>query len=343
MKKLTAVLMFLLIPLTAFAAKEEVYIFNWSEYIDPAIIKQFESETGIKVRYTTYDSNEAMYAKLKLMRKGGYDLAVPSTYFVDRMRRTDMLQPLDKRLLPNLEHLDPTLLDKDYDPGNIYSLPYMWGSSAIGINTRKVDPGTVTSWNDLWRPEFQGRILLMDDVREVFAMALRSLGYSGNTTDPEQIKAAYEKLRTLKPGVKVFNSDSPRQPYLNNEVIIGQIWGGEVYMANEEMPELAMVYPREGAIFWVDSLVIPKGARNAENAHKFINFLMRPDIAKQNCEYIGYATPNRTAHDRLSPATRNHKAAYPDQQDLDNGEFQADVGEAILIYEKYWELLKTDH
>ena len=309
--------------------------------IDPAIIKQFEKETGIKVRYSTFDSNEAMFAKLKVVKKGGYDLTFPSTYYVERMRNLNMIQPIDKSKLKNFKNLDPELLNKPYDPNNHYSIPYMWGSSAIGINARHVDPASITSWDDLWKEEFKGKVLLMDDVREVFAMALRSLGYSGNDTDEKHIREAYEKLLQLKPSVKVFNSDSPRQPYLNNEVYIGQIWGGEVYMANEEDPDLKYVYPKEGAIFWVDSMVIPASAKNVDNAHRFIDFLMRADIAKQNCEYIGYATPNLKALEALDPATRNHKAVYPSRQDLKNGEFQADVGEAILIYEKYWELLKT--
>ncbi len=342
MKKLLCVLVMLLMPALAGAARQEVFVFNWSEYIDPAVLSLFEKETGIRVRYSTYESNESMFAKLKLTKQGGYDVAVPSTYFVDRMHRLDMLEPLDKALLPNLKHLNPDLLDKPYDPGNAYSLPYMWGSSAIGVNAKVVDPATVTSWKDLWRSEFAGKVLLMDDVREVFAMALRSLGYSGNDTDPEHIRQAYERLKALKPNVKVFNSDSPRQPFLNNEVVIGQIWGGEVYMANEENPDLRYIYPAEGAIFWVDSFVIPKGARNLAQAHAFINFMLRPDVARMNCEYVGYATPNKEAQAQLDEKTRNHRAVYPDKADIERGEYQVDVGEAILIYEKYWELLKTD-
>jgi len=342
MKKFCVMLVVLLLPMMAFAASQEVYVFNWSEYIDPDVLEQFEQETGIKVKYSTYDSNEAMFAKLKIIKKDGYDVVFPSTYFVDRMRRLNMLKELDHTKLPNLKDQNPSLLDKPYDPKNTYSIPYMWGSSAIGINNKVIDPKTITSWNDLWNPAYKGKVLLMDDVREVFAMALRSLGYSGNDTDADHIKQAYEKLKVLKENVKVFNSDSPRQPFLNNEVIIGQIWGGEVYMANEETPDIQIVYPREGAIFWIDSMVIPTSARNVENAHAFINFMMRADIAKKNCEYIGYATANLKAQGMLDEKTRNHKAVYPDKEDLDRGEFQADVGDAILTYEKYWEMLKTD-
>lgn len=341
MKKAFAVFLMLVLPLGAFAAGKEVYVFNWSQYIDPAVLELFEKETGIKVKYSTFESNEAMFAKLKIVQKGGYDVAFPSTYFVERMRRLGMLKPLDHAKIPNMKNLNPGLLNKPYDPNNAYSVPYMWGSSAIGINAKAIKPSSVTSWNDLWDPAYKGKVLLMDDVRDVFAMSLRSLGYSGNDTDPGHLKQAYEKLLKLKANVKVFNSDSPKQPFLNNEVIIGQIWGGEVYQANEENPDILYIYPREGATFWADNMVIPASARNAENAHTFVNFMCRPDIAKMNCEYVGYATANAKAQELLDEKTRSHKAVYPDKADLDRGEFQADVGDAIMIYEKYWELLKT--
>jgi len=341
MKKLLAIVMFVLLPALVFGAKQEVYVFNWTDYIDPAVIKQFEAKTGIKVRYSTYESNEAMFAKLKIVQKAGYDVAFPSTYFVERMRRQNMLTVLDKSKIPNFRNINPEVLNKAYDPNNICSVPYMWGSSAIGVNSKVIDPKTITSWNDLWNPKYKGKVLLMDDVREVFAMSLRSLGYSGNDRDPNHIKKAYEKLRLLKPSVKVFNSDSPRQPFLNNEVTIGQIWGGEVYQANKENPDIKLVYPKEGAIMWADNMVIPKSARNLDAAYKFIDFMCRPDIAKKNCEFIGYATANLKAQQMLDPKTRNSKAAYPDEAEVKKGEFQADVGDAIMIYEKYWEMLKT--
>ena len=341
MRKLIAVLVLILLPALAFGAKQEVYVFNWTEYVDPGVLKQFEKETAIKVRYSTYDSNESMFAKLKLVKKAGYDVAFPSTYYVERMRKQGLIQPLDKAKLPNLKNINPWLMNQAYDPGNAYSVPYMWGSSAIGINRKVVDPKTVTSWNDLWNPKYKGKVLLMDDVREVFAMSLRSMGYSGNTTDQGQIRKAYEKLLKLKPSVKVFNSDSPAQPFLNNEVVIGQIWGGAVYQADREFPDLVLVYPKEGAVFWVDNMVIPVSARNTDAAHRFIDFMCRPDVAKKNCEYIGYATANLTAQKMLDSKTRNHKAVYPDEDVIRRGEFQSDVGEAIRIYEKYWQMLKT--
>jgi spermidine/putrescine transport system substrate-binding protein len=341
MKKVFLVFFLMVLPTIVFAAKQEVFVFNWSEYVDPSVLKQFEKETGIKVNYSTYDSNEAMFAKLKVVQKAGYDVVFPSSYFVDRMRRMGMFTPLDKSKIPNLKNINPDLLNKSYDPNNTYSVPYMWGASGIGVNDKFVDPRTITSWNDIWNPKFKGKVLLMDDVRDAFGMALRSLGYSCNDTNPDHIKKAYERLKILKPSVKVFNSDSPRQPFLNKEVIIGQIWGGEVYQANKENQDIKFIYPKEGAVFWIDNMAVPKNARNLANAYAFINFLCRPEIAKKNCEFIGYATANAKAQQMLDPKTRNHKAVYPDEATLKKGEFQTDVGDAIMTYEKYWEMLKT--
>ena len=294
-------------PGPALAENGEVYVYNWSEYMPDSVLSDFQKETGIKVVYTTYDSNEAMFAKVKLLEGGGYDLVFPSTYFVDRMGKEGLIQPLDKSRIPNMKHLDPSLMDKPYDPGNVYSVPYLWGSTAIGYNSAYVDREKVTSWNDLWDPAYKGRVLLTNDLREVFGMGLKVLGYSGNDNDPAHIAAAYEKLRTLMDNVRLFASDSPKLPFLNQEVTIGMIWNGEIYMAAQENPKIGYIYPKEGAMLWMDSMVIPKNARNVENAHAFIDYLLRPDVAKTISEEIGYATPNTAALKRMARSTWPHR------------------------------------
>ena len=286
-------LAFVLIALqpVSILASEKVYIYNWTEYIPDAVLEQFTSETGIKVIYSTYESNETMYAKLKLIKGEGYDLVFPSTYFVSKMSKEGMLQPLNHALLPNLAGLDTSLMDKEFDPGNVYSIPYMWGSTGIGVNGDVIAASEVNSWQDLWRKEYRGQVLLQDDMREVFHMALRIKGYSSNSRNPGEIEEAYELLKELMPNVLVFNSDSPRLPYLAGEVTVGMIWNGEAWMAQQENKAITYIYPSEGANFWVDSFVIPAGAENVENAHTFINFMLRPDIAKACVEENGFATP----------------------------------------------------
>ena len=331
----------LLLPAVLAAAEPRVVVFNWSEYMPDGVLAAFEKQTGIRVVYSTYDSNEAMYAKIKLLDAGGYDVIFPSTYFVNRMRKENLLTPLDKSRLPNFKHLDPTLLDKPYDPGNTFSVPYLWGTTAIGINAAMVDAAGIKSWRDLWRPEFKGRVMLSDDLRDVFSVGLRLLGYSGNATSAEQIEAAYRELASLMPNVRVFESGSPKQPFLNQEVAIGMIWNGEVYMAAQENPEIRYIYPQEGPIVWLDSMAIPKNAANPDNAYTFINFLHRPEIARRISEEIGYASPNKAAVALLDPAIRQNPTVYPPPEILAKGEFQLDVGEAMLVYEKFWAKLKS--
>ena len=328
----------------AAASKVTLNLYNWSEYMPQEILDGFEKETGINVNYTTFDSNEAMYAKLKLLDDSSqYDLAIPSTYYVEKMAKEGLLQELDKSKLSNFKNLDTSFTNTKVDPENKYSIPYMWGSTGIAINGDKFDPATVNSWNDLWRPEYKNQVMLMNDIREVFGMALLTLGYSGNSSSPDEIKAAYNKLITLMPNVKTFNSDATRIPYIEGETNIGMTWNGEAVMANNEgLTSLVYKYPSEGAILWMDNFVIPKNAKNVDAAHKFINYLLQPENAKIVSEEIGYASPNLAARELMADEVRNNKTIYPSKETLAKAEFQEDVGdEALQIYQQYWDKLKT--
>jgi spermidine/putrescine transport system substrate-binding protein len=323
-------------------AAEQLIVYNWADYLPKEVLTRFTKETGIKVKYSTYDTYEVMYAKVKTLGGGGYDIVVPSTYYVDRMRKEGLLAELDKSKLPNLKNLDPKVMNQPYDPGNAYSVPYLWGSTGIAVRPdRKGIAPDIKSWSDLWRPELKRQLLLIDDVREVFMMALRVLGYSGNTRSEAEIEAAYNKLKELMPNVKVFNAESPKDAYLSGEVRVGMIWNGEAYMAQKEVKDLRFVMPTEGPSLWMDNLVIPKKAPNPEAAHKFIDFLLRPEIAKLITEDVGYTSPNLAAIALLPEKIRNNRTAYPSPEDLAKGEFQVDVGDALPLYEKYWQRLKA--
>ncbi len=319
-------------------------LYNWSEYMPQEILDGFKKETGISVNYTTFDSNEAMYAKLKLLDESSqYDIAIPSTYYVEKMAKEGLLQELDKSKLSNFKNLDTSFINKKVDPDNKYSIPYMWGSTGLAINGDVIDPATVNSWNDLWRPEYKGQVMLMNDMREVFGMSLLTLGYSGNSTNPDEIKAAYDKLTTLMPNVKTFNSDATRMPYIEGETNIGMTWNGEAVMANDEgLTSLVYKYPSEGAILWMDNFVIPKNAKNVDAAHQFIDYLLRPENAKIVSEEIGYASPNLAARELMPESVRNNPTIYPSKEVLAKAEFQEDVGDdALQVYQRYWDKLKT--
>ena len=318
-------------------------LYNWSEYMPQEVLDRFEEETGIQVVYTTYDSNEAMYARLKLLEDGGeYDLAVPSTYYVNKMRKEGLLEEIDHSKLEGFDNLDPELVSQEFDEGNAYSVPYLWGTTGLAYDSADLDGEQVTAWADLWQDKYDGTVMLTNDMREVFHVGLRVLGYSGNTTDPAEIEAAYEKLSELMPAVRTFNSDAPRMPYLEGETDIGMIWNGEAVMGKEDMPSLEYVYPEEGTIVWLDSFVIPKNAGNVDAAHQFISFVMQPEISALISEDIGYATPNLAARDLLPDEVANDRASYPTPEDLVNAEFQEDVGDdAMQVYTRYWERLKS--
>jgi spermidine/putrescine transport system substrate-binding protein len=306
-----------------------------------SVIKAFEKEMGIRVRYSTYDSNEAMYAKVKTDRSSSYDILVPSTYFVNKMAKEGMLATIDVSKLSNYKNLDEGLLHQPFDPDNKYSVPYLWGSTGISFNARTLGEGAITKWEDLWDEKYKRSLLLTDDLREVFGMTLKTLGYSANSQNPQEIEKAYEKLRLLMPNVKVYNSESPKEVYLSQEVVAGMNFNGENYMANLESPDIHYVYPKEGILLWMDSLVIPANAKNVENAHKFIDFLLRPEIAREISEEVGYASPNLAAIELLEEEVRTNRIIYPTKEDLKNSEFQVDLGDALGLYESYWERLKS--
>jgi len=335
-------LLFIIAPVWADANAEPILnVYNWSGYISNDVLKEFEKETGIHVNYTTYDSNETMYAKLKADPDAGYDIVVPSTYFIDRMYKQGMLRKIDKNKIPNFKNLNPALLNKPFDPHNQYSIPYFWSTTGIAINTKYYPYNSITSWNDLWKSEYKDQLLLLDDVREVFSMALISLGYSANDADPEHIKQAYLKLRQLLPNVRLFNDEAAASIYIDEDAVLGMGWDGDIYMANKENPDVQFIYPKEGYVLSLDSMAIPSGARHVDNAYKFINFILRPDIAMQISMATGYASPNLAAQKLMPKELATNKITYPDAATLARGQVQTDVGsQANAVYQRYWELLK---
>ncbi|PJG85426.1 extracellular solute-binding protein [Conservatibacter flavescens] len=345
MKKAFSFKSFITIVLTFFStmslAAEKLYVYNWTGYIPTELLSKFTKEYNIDVIYSTFESNEEMYSKLKLTG-GGYDLVFPSSYYIGKMAKEGMLEKIDHNKLSNLKYITPSLLNQDYDPDNQYSLPYIYGLTGIGVNAADIDPSTITSWADLWKPEFKRKVLLMADAREVFHIALLLNGKSPNTTNEEDIKSAYERLTKLLPNVIAFNSDTPEMPYLQGEVSIGMIWNGSADRAHAENKNIQFIYPKEGAILWMDNYAIPKGARNREAAHKFIDFLLRPENAKVVIETMGFSMPNEGLKDLLTPEEANNPILFPSEAEIKKGIMQADVGNAIDIYEKYWNRLKTN-
>ena len=343
MKKLLVALVALLIAASPAFAEEakELNVLSWSEYIPQEVVNGFTKETGIKVVLSTYESNEAMYAKLKLLGAKGYDLVVPSGYFVEVMAQDNLLAKLDKSKIKGLGNLDPASLNQPFDRGNALTIPYMWGTVGLLVNKKAVDVSTIKSWKDLARPEFKGRVLLSDDLRDTFGVGLKACGYSINSTNPDEIKAAYEWLKALKPSVRVFDVTATKQAFISEEVVAGLAWNGDAFIAMQENPDLEFIVPEEGMLIWLDNFAIPAGAEHKENAYKFISYLMRPEVAKLCVEEFNYSTPNKAAEKILEPEYAESKVIVLDPEELAKGEVTVNVGKARALSEKYWEQLKA--
>lgn len=325
----------------AFAANNVVNVYTWAGEIPRSVIDQFEKETHIHVNYSSFDTNEAMFAKLRASRGNEYDLVEPSSYFVDRMRRLGQLEKLDKSKLPNFKHLDPFFLKQAYDPNSDYSIPFIWGITGIFLNKYYFAPNGIAQWSDLADKKYSNQLMFLDDAREVFSMALRMLSYSINDTNPEHIKQAYLKLKELMPNVRLFNSDAVTSFLIDEDATVGMSWNGDLFKAHGENSQLQFVYPKDGFEIWVDNFAMIKNAPHRENAYKFLNFLMRPEIAKEVSMNINYSTANLSARKLMPAEMRNNPTLYPPLEVLQRGEFETDMGEkALALYEKYWEQLK---
>ena len=285
-------------------------IFNWGEYIDPDLISKFQKETGYKVNYMTFDSNEAMYSKVK---QGGtaYDIVVPSEYMVQKMAKENLLLPLDHTKIKNLNYDNPKLLDAAFDPKNTYSVPYFWGTLGIVYNDKYITHPP-TKWEDLWSKDYKNSILLTDSSRDVMGMGLIATGSSVNTTNQSEIDRAYDKLLQLTPNVKAILGDEIMSYMINNETPLSVVYSGQASEMTSSNEHLHYVVPARTNI-WYDNLAIPKTSKNTKAAYAFINFMQEPENAAANAEYVGYSTPNVKAEALLPAEVREDKSYYPDE------------------------------
>ena len=321
----------------------QVIVYNWGEYIDPDVIDMFEEETGIDVVYEEYETNEIMYPKIQ-SGAIAYDVVCPSDYMIQRMLENDLLAEINYDNIPNLKYIgkDYMNMSKAFDPENKYSVPYLWGTVGILYNKTMVDE-PVDSWGILWDEKYKDSILMQDSVRDAFGVALKYLGYSLNSTDLDELQAAKNLLIEQKPLVQAYVIDQVRDKMIGNEAALGVIYSGEALYCQEENPDLEYVIPKEGTNLWIDSWVIPKNAKNKENAEAFINFLCKPEIAKMNFDYITYSIPNTAGRELIEdPAMRNSTVAFPDMSQLTNCEtfnFLGDENEAL--YNELWREVKS--
>lgn len=343
MKKIALVLAILLVgTLFGCAAKEDsntLYVLNWGDYIDEALLTQFEEETGIQVNYTTMATNEEMMVKLE-EADCIYDVCFPSDYIIERLIQKELLHELNKDNIPNLQYIDERFLDLDFDPENKYSVPYMWGTVGILYNTTMVQE-PVTSWDILWDETYADQILMYDSIRDTIGVALMKLGYSINTRNEADIQAAEEALIAQKPIVQAYLGDPIKDRLISGGAAMGIVYSGDAMWCMYENPDLAYAVPETGSNLWFDNIIIPKTSDNTEAAEAFINFLCDPEVAAQNAEYIGYSTPNAAALEILGEEYINDPTYNPPQELLDKCEIFHDLGDFITVYNDAWNRIKA--
>lgn len=317
-----------------------VKVYNWGEYIDESIFTDFENETGIRVRYKTFGNNEEMYAKLK---SGGssYDIIIPSDYMISRMIEEDMLEKLDMNNIPNFGLVSEKFADPEYDPGSVYSAPYMWGTVGIVYNKTLVDE-KVDSWDILFDKKYENQVLMFDNSRDALGVALKQLGYSLNTTDESELNDAYDLLLEQKPIVQAYVMDQIYNKMISGEAALGTYYAGDAIEMIGENSDLGFVVPLEGSNVFVDAMCIPKGAKNKENAEKFINFMLKKETMLKNADETGYAVPTDDAYAALPDDVKNDTIIYPPQEILEKCQSFINLPrETRELYDSLWTRLKS--
>lgn len=318
----------------------ELNVLIWSNYLPDNVIAEFERRFQARLNIELFESNEAFLARLQAAGES-YDIVVPSDYMVTVLRGRGLIRELHLDLLTNFSALDPALIHHPFDSENQYSIPYLWGTAGIGYRKDKIKE-PVESWSALWDPRYRDRIAMFDDVREAFAVALRLLGKSINTTDPAEIAQAAALLSEQKPLVKAYDSGAFDQLLLSGDAWIVQGYSGQIAKAMLENPAIGFVIPNEGGTVAIDNLCIPTNAPHPELAHEFINFVLEPNVAARIANETGYSSPNIAARPLIRPEFLQSPVAYPPRELLERCDSIISIGEAIVHYDRYWTQIKSE-
>lgn len=319
--------------------KQELNVFNWSEYLPQSVIDKFEETYNIKVNYSTFSSNEEMLAKL-MAGGGNYDIAVASDFMVEVLTKQGLILEINKENIPNIKNMGSQFMSLPFDKENKYSLPYMWLAGIIAYDSSKIPEGTITGYEDLWKSELKDSLVVLDDQRAILGITLKKLGYSINETSLEALAKAKEEFKKLKPNIKAYDSDSPKTSLINGEAKAIFAWGAEGALAQRENPKIKYVIPKEGLFLQQDNFVIPKDAKNVKAAELFINFIMEPEISAEISKHFPYGNPNTAAYPLIGDEIMENIAVYPPEEELKGGEYLKDVGDKITIFDRIWSEVK---
>lgn len=339
MKRILSSLIFVFLSMPVFG-EGVVNVYVWGGEIPRSLIQKFERKTGIQVNFSTYDSNETLYSKLQLSKVGLYDVILPSGYFVERMAKKGLLQPIAHQRLSNYSNIAPTFLNPDYDPANRYSIPYIWGATGIFYHAKNIQKPP-QAWRDLWNRRFRDQLLLMDDMREVMSMAALSLGFQPNHNSKGEIAQMLAHLLQLVPNIKLLINEGIPPLMIDEDMEVGMAWNGDTAKAIKENPNIRFVYPKEGFVIWVDAFAIPHNAPHPNEAYRFINFMLEASSGRKAALNEGHALCNQRAIASLPRHIRENAVLYPDKTTLARGHIQRDLDENSLnAYFKAWQAFK---
>ena len=324
---------------------DEIFLYTWVEYIDPDLKTQFETECGVKVTETNFDSNETLLATLQA---GGaeYDIIVPSDYMVQLLIDEGMVQELDYNVITNISNMEPLNVNQYFDPDQKYTVPWFWGTSGFAVDTSVVTD-VQSSWSMMFDPNspYCGQISMLDDERETIGAALMYLGYSINDTDPAHLEEAKNLLIEQSKCVKAYDSQTNDDLLISGETVLGHMWTGDAILAGSTdaggREEIEYVIPQEGTTIWQDNMMVPVGAPNAYTAMVFMNYFQYPEIAAQNAEWVGYATPNKAAKEFIDPEMLSNESVYPSAEVAESLQWIEDVGPALELYDRIWTEFKA--
>ncbi|WP_414550138.1 spermidine/putrescine ABC transporter substrate-binding protein [Anabaena sp. CCY 0017] len=325
------------------SGSRNLYIYTWTQYVDQELVQAFTAESGLKVVVDVYDSNEVMLAKLLAGGGGAYSLIYPSDYMVQKMEAQGLLIELNHDRLSGLGQLFPQFQNPSYDPNNRHSIPFNWGTTGLIYNS-EILKDAPEDWDYLWQNQsiLNKRMTLLNDVREVMGATLRMLGYSYNSKDENQIKAAYEKLVELKPAIASFDTDAWQNQMLAGDLTLAMCYSVDAIKVTRENPQLKYVIPRSGSSLWTDTIVIPKSAPHIDEAYAWINFILQPQVAAMISQRMNIATPNSAGFEKLPDEIKNNQNLFPPTAVLEKCERITPLGELEDIYERYWTRLTSN-
>ena len=335
---LLVLILFALFMGDSIGQKEQLNVFTWAGYVSDDIREGFEKEFGVTVLVDTFASNEDLLTKL-MAGATGYDIIMPSDYMVSILIKQNLLEDLNRDNIPNFRNISPLFLGKYFDPENRYSIPYTFGTAGIAYDADVISPAP-DSWAVLWDEQYKNRFSMLDDQRETIGAALKLLGYSLNSTDPEEIKAAKEKLIEQKPLVKQYKSEA-EELLIAGDVVMAHCWSGDAFRATETRPSIRYVIPKEGSSQFIDAVCIPKSAPHKALAEQFINYLLRPEVNAKITAFTKYGTCVPTAKAFLPENLREHQFIYPPKEVLESLEWLRDPGDSTRHYDRAWEEVKA--